>query len=90
MNIEQVCKIFLVAATKFYFKRELLVWQITPQKNMNLGKKKWHWYRKKKPWQGIKKKKKKIVQRGWEVPAVGHVKWLRVHAILLSRKAHKK
>lgn len=57
---------------------------------MNLGKKIWHWYRKKKPWQGVKKKKKKIVKRGWEVPAVGHVKWLTVHEILLSRKAHKK
>lgn len=52
MNIEQVCKFFLVAATKFYFKRDLFVYQINPPKNMNPGKK----------YEGVKKKKKNIVQ----------------------------
>lgn len=80
MNIEQVCKFFLVAATKFYFKRDLFVYQINPPKNMNPGKK----------YEGVKKKKKNIVQGRWEVPVVGHAKWLRVHEILLRRKNHEK
>ena len=81
MNTEQVFKIFLVAATKFYFQRPFLLWQINPQNPMNPAK----------IMKVLKKKKiRNIVQWGWEVPAVGHVKWLRVHEILLSQNAHKK
>jgi len=79
MNIEQVCRVFLVAAIKFYFKRYLLLWQI----------------KQKKPWtpqnyEIVKKEKKHIVQRSQEVSAVGFVKRLKIREILLNRKSHEK